>query len=1451
MLLLAALSLQAQPATLAINCGGAAYTNAAGTVFAADSYYSGGSTYSSGAAIAGTTDDVLYQSERWVAGTLGYSFPLANGKYEVTLMFAEIYFNAASNRVFNVSLEGSQVITNLDIWAKAGKDAAYNATNIVSVYDGQLDIALNPVINNPKISAIKVARIEMPVLFVVGNATNLNASELAISNRLQTYGFTVQPVGDSASTTGDAAGKNLVLISSTVTSGNVNTKFREVAVPVINWEYLLEDDFGFTGDADALRFTTGSQAQISMTNTAHPLAAGLAGIQTVTAAPSSFSWGEPGGSPIIIGRLNDGSGHPCLYAYETNAPMSIGNAAARRVHIFLNNDTFAALNATGVTLFDAAVSWTTGQPLPSAAPDSSLLSSLVAYYTFNNSGSLGADSSTNGNTLTGTMQYSGAGKFGGALYLNGSSTLTVAGGFPKGVPTNNASYSIACWIKPDVGCPLNVGIIGWGIQSRGNGDFLRLNGGKNDLDNYWWDYDLLGALPSGTFFDGYWHLAVATWDGTNRAIYIDTIQVATSTESKTNLNVSPVNFKVGTSPSSGTFKGWMDNLMIANRAFTKAEVTWLLNQNLQPPVFPIDAPLVVNAPDVHDLNGSDLDVGSLAGNGTITSSLNNAVILTTGYAGTNTSFTGSIAATNLTLVKLGGGMQTLAGTNRYLGQTLVNAGTLWLSGGSLNSTLVKVAGSPTFGSAPPAFGGDGTVAGSVNYSVDSIPLFTNGSTLTINGSMVANSNLVHLRLANNVTAGTYLLATYNPVGSSGSFSRVPEVDAGSFAPYTQYRVTNYVVGGVGKVELVVTSIPANTPIAGVNVYEPVPGLQASVQYAVRVCAATNASSWNSVFTFETRAQPSWSPDEYYTSLKDWTHSYANFEMTVPVTVEISRVNGQPITSVTVRPERKAKNIYVSGGKAYLTLNQPCNVGVDIDGQMETHNTGEWAGPPIHTISIHGNPVLTNKPPAANGAGVYYITPGTTPPQTGSWTTMYFLPGVHYLGTDFQVYAGKNYYLPGDAILHATLNNRFSGSGSNLRIFGHGTLSGERFKHWKYLPDGTGSRAIDINNISGIRVEGITITDPGNHSMIMWSPYNASNPTLVDGVKIVTWRANGDGINIFDNGLIKNCFIRTQDDGNYVNGHRISDLVMWVDANGTSLRLSLLPNLTSRTLMVENIDVIYSRSRWWSHSSPLCLPTDSGDKGAGVIFTNLNFPDPFPDGPAIAILQGDTGAFAGARFENLTIAAVTNSSGSKSRLESQGSGSVHDLTFNNLVIGGTLVTSNNWLNYFTTNGNVYNIFFTRTDFTAPVVAVTPGTTNFSSSLPVSLAVNGDFGYYSRNGGPYVSFTTAGADLLLTNTATLSVYGRDAVGNVSGTNTFTYTLSVPPAAPAVLTGVTMSPAGNLSFSVTNAGGIYRVQTHTNLANPAGWISISTNTAPFTFTDTNVLGAYPQRFYRVVTP
>ena len=147
------------PISFRVNCGGSAYTAGDGTVFEADgTYNNGGSTFSTVSAISGTTDDPLYQSERW-GNSFSYSFPLVNGDYEVTLMFAEINFSSAGKRVFNVAIEGTQVITNLDIWAKVGKNAAYNKTNIVTVSDGQLNIAFSPFVENPKISAIRVQRI--------------------------------------------------------------------------------------------------------------------------------------------------------------------------------------------------------------------------------------------------------------------------------------------------------------------------------------------------------------------------------------------------------------------------------------------------------------------------------------------------------------------------------------------------------------------------------------------------------------------------------------------------------------------------------------------------------------------------------------------------------------------------------------------------------------------------------------------------------------------------------------------------------------------------------------------------------------------------------------------------------------------------------------------------------------------------------------------------------------------------------------------------------------------------------------------------------------------------------------------------------------------------------------------------------------------------------------------
>jgi hypothetical protein len=146
-----------------INSGGGQVTNSIGT-FAADAFYTPtpGNSQSTSSAIAGTTDDAIYQSERFSgSGTFGYALPVSNGQYTVILHFAEIFFTKVNNRRFDVTLEGTKVLDNYDIVGKVGAFTATTETFTATVADGVLNINLSSLAadggkNNPKISAIEV-----------------------------------------------------------------------------------------------------------------------------------------------------------------------------------------------------------------------------------------------------------------------------------------------------------------------------------------------------------------------------------------------------------------------------------------------------------------------------------------------------------------------------------------------------------------------------------------------------------------------------------------------------------------------------------------------------------------------------------------------------------------------------------------------------------------------------------------------------------------------------------------------------------------------------------------------------------------------------------------------------------------------------------------------------------------------------------------------------------------------------------------------------------------------------------------------------------------------------------------------------------------------------------------------------------------------------------------------
>ncbi len=212
-----------------------------------------------------------------------------------------------------------------------------------------------------------------PALFVVGPTAPLGAGDLAVQARLAALGYAVTVKTGSSTLAADADGKALVVISSTITSSTVNTKFRASAVPVLNWENALYDDLGMAGPGSGVDYgTMGNQSTVLTVDPAHPLSAGLSGTVAVTTQAQIFSWAVPGATAARAADLAFNPGRAAIFGYEAGAAMpGLAAAPARRVGFFLEDLTAASLNANGWALFDAAVRWAVGdgiQGLPPAPP---------------------------------------------------------------------------------------------------------------------------------------------------------------------------------------------------------------------------------------------------------------------------------------------------------------------------------------------------------------------------------------------------------------------------------------------------------------------------------------------------------------------------------------------------------------------------------------------------------------------------------------------------------------------------------------------------------------------------------------------------------------------------------------------------------------------------------------------------------------------------------------------------------------------------------------------------------------------------------------------------------------------------------------------------------------------------------------------------------------------------
>jgi len=133
------------------------------TPFVADEDFTGGttSTHDNTINTSEVTDPApaaVYQTDR--VGNFSYTIGgfTAGMNYVVRLHFCETYFTAAGSRTFNVSINGTQVLTDFDIFATAGGQNIANIQQFTEAANssGQFVIVFTSVVNNSFLAGIEI-----------------------------------------------------------------------------------------------------------------------------------------------------------------------------------------------------------------------------------------------------------------------------------------------------------------------------------------------------------------------------------------------------------------------------------------------------------------------------------------------------------------------------------------------------------------------------------------------------------------------------------------------------------------------------------------------------------------------------------------------------------------------------------------------------------------------------------------------------------------------------------------------------------------------------------------------------------------------------------------------------------------------------------------------------------------------------------------------------------------------------------------------------------------------------------------------------------------------------------------------------------------------------------------------------------------------------------------------
>lgn len=207
---------------------------------------------------------------------------------------------------------------------------------------------------------------QFPSVAMIGGSLPPSGSDQAVADFLSGLGYEVTSFDDergsrpSASEIADAF--DAVVLSSTITSGNIAGDFRGEDIPVVFWENAL-----LQSDREPLASDHGVQGgvqAINIVDNSHPITEGLdLGDLTVFGSPANMSLGRgtiaPGAD--VLATRSGAPGDAAIIAAEAGAVLLGGHIApARRAFLYLEDASWLVTTDAGKIILERTLAWATG-----------------------------------------------------------------------------------------------------------------------------------------------------------------------------------------------------------------------------------------------------------------------------------------------------------------------------------------------------------------------------------------------------------------------------------------------------------------------------------------------------------------------------------------------------------------------------------------------------------------------------------------------------------------------------------------------------------------------------------------------------------------------------------------------------------------------------------------------------------------------------------------------------------------------------------------------------------------------------------------------------------------------------------------------------------------------------------------------------------------------------------